>query len=209
VVAPWLVAGEQHPVVAEATPVDLGGQPSRREPDGPGQVGVDALAGRDPVEEPRADQLDVAAHPAAEMHQVEAHVVAEPVDELADLVDVGGGARRGVHVDGQVVLPGAAKIGLQARVVDAAAEQEAQLQRPHPALPRQPERLHRARPVALLGRDPEPAPDPVVALGGLDHQVVEAERHVRVGHAVVGQDQRRSVPSRSRSSAGRRRWPGR
>src|SRR6266567_5430854 len=33
IVAPGLVAGEQHPVVAEAATVDLGGQPARGEAD--------------------------------------------------------------------------------------------------------------------------------------------------------------------------------
>jgi len=46
VVAPRLVAGEQHPVVAEAAPVDLGGEPARGEPDGPGQIGIDLLCRR-------------------------------------------------------------------------------------------------------------------------------------------------------------------
>src|SRR4051812_18602974 len=49
VVAPRFAAGEQHPVAAEAAPVDLGGEPARGEPDRPGQVGVDLPAGRDPV----------------------------------------------------------------------------------------------------------------------------------------------------------------
>src|SRR3981189_1847578 len=35
VVAPRLVAGEQHPVVPDAAALDLGGQPARGEPDRP------------------------------------------------------------------------------------------------------------------------------------------------------------------------------
>src|SRR6202035_3313105 len=41
------------PVVPDAAPVDLGGQPARGKADGPGQIGVDALPSGDPVEEPR------------------------------------------------------------------------------------------------------------------------------------------------------------
>src|SRR2546421_2029081 len=68
VVAPGLVAGEQHPVVPDPAPAYLVHQPARGEPDGPGQVGVDALASGDPVEEPATGELHVAAHAAAEMH---------------------------------------------------------------------------------------------------------------------------------------------
>src|ERR1700734_2071868 len=73
-VAPGLVAGEQDAVRPGAAPLDFGPQPARGEADGPGQVGVDLLAGRDPVEEARPDQLDVPAHPAAEVDQVQLDV---------------------------------------------------------------------------------------------------------------------------------------
>src|ERR1700761_8089987 len=69
-VTPGLVAGEQDPVVAGAALADLVHQPARGEADGPGQVGVDALARRHPVEEPAGGQLDVPADAAAVVHQV-------------------------------------------------------------------------------------------------------------------------------------------
>src|ERR1700730_2748859 len=103
VVAPGLVAGEQHPVVADAAAIDLGGQPARGEADRPGQVGVDPLPGGDPVEEPCSGQLDVAAHAAAEVHQVDGDVVAVPFDQAAHLVDVGGRTGRGVYVHHEVM----------------------------------------------------------------------------------------------------------
>src|SRR6201996_6929763 len=69
-VTPGLVAGEQEPGVARAALADLVHQPARGEADGPGQVGVDALARRHPVEEPAGGQLDVPADAAAVVHQV-------------------------------------------------------------------------------------------------------------------------------------------
>src|SRR5689334_10741290 len=41
-VAPRLVAGEEHPVVADAAALDLLDQPAGSEADGPGEIGVDA-----------------------------------------------------------------------------------------------------------------------------------------------------------------------
>src|SRR5579875_266067 len=70
-IAPRLVGGEKDTVAADAPAVDLGGEPVRSESDSPGQVGVNLLSRADPVEEPASDQLDVAAHAAAEVHQVD------------------------------------------------------------------------------------------------------------------------------------------
>src|ERR1700712_2428843 len=74
-VTPRLVGGEQDAVVPDPVPFDLAGQPAGGEADGPTGVGVDAFAGRDPGEELRADELDVAAHPPAHVHQVDRDLV--------------------------------------------------------------------------------------------------------------------------------------
>src|SRR5688500_8372247 len=100
-VAPGRVGGEEDAVVPDATTLDLLDQPGRREADRPAGVGVDLHPGLDPVEEPAADELHVAAHPAAEVHEMETYVPGVALHERADLVDVGGGAGRGVHVHGQ------------------------------------------------------------------------------------------------------------
>src|SRR5689334_420647 len=50
VIAPRLVAGEQQAVLADPAPLDLLHQPARREAHGPTGVGIDLLAGLDPVE---------------------------------------------------------------------------------------------------------------------------------------------------------------
>src|SRR5690606_31683972 len=102
-VAPRQVGGEQHAVAADAAPLDLLGEPVRSEPDRPGAVRVDLLAGLDPVEEPLADQLDVTAQPATEVDQVNRYLVAVLVPQLAELVDVRLRTRRGVNVDDEVV----------------------------------------------------------------------------------------------------------
>src|SRR6266702_2850755 len=137
-VAPWLVAGEQDAVVADAPARHLRGQPARREPDRPGQVGVDAPAGRDPVEEHRADELDVAAHPTTEVHEMDGHGVAVVLDQLPDLTDVRRRAGRRVHVHDEVVFPRGGEDPVQARpagrVTCPAAEQETQLECPHSGL---------------------------------------------------------------------------
>ena len=85
-------------VVADAAPRDLLGHPPRCEADRPGHVGVDPLARGHPVEEPVAGQLDVRAHPAAEVHQVHGHLVGVPLHQVPDLVDVGSTSGGGVHV---------------------------------------------------------------------------------------------------------------
>jgi hypothetical protein len=192
-VAPWLVAGEEHPVVADTAVLDLPGQPVRCEADGPGEVGVDALAGLDPVEEPGADELDVAAHPAAEVHEMDGDLIGVPLHQVADLVDVGGGAGGGVDVHDQAQALGLVEDPVEeraaGRVGGAAAEQEAELQRPHAVLAGQREGTGGA--VLVLGArgDPQPGPDPVVALRGLDGQFVEREGDAGVRHAVVGDHQ--------------------
>ena len=110
------------------------------------------------------------------------------------MIDVGCRAGRGVHVHDQPVLPGRREDGVQARgaglVVRRATEQEAQLERTHAGLAGQRERLGGAVGVGLARRDPQPGPDPVVGVRGLDHELVEGEGDVRVGHPVVGQHQR-------------------
>src|SRR5690606_17905585 len=117
---------------ADAAPLDLLGEPVRSEPDRPGEVRVDLLAGLDPVEEPLADQLDVTAHPATEVDQVNRYLVAVLVHQLADLVDVRLRTRRGVHVDDEVVGLGGGEdlveLDLALGVLDGPAEQEADLQ---------------------------------------------------------------------------------
>jgi len=80
VVAPGFVGGEQHPVMADAASFDLRGQPARREAERPTGVGVDPFAGGDPVEEAPTDELDVPAHAAAQVHQVDPHLVAVALD---------------------------------------------------------------------------------------------------------------------------------
>src|SRR5689334_14160037 len=105
VIAPRLVAGEQQPVLADATPFDLLHEPARREPDRPAGVRVDLLAGLDPVEQPAADQLDVRAHPAAEVNKVDLDVVSVAIDQGSDLVDVRGPAGGRVHVHDQPMGP--------------------------------------------------------------------------------------------------------
>lgn len=80
----------------------------------------------------------MAAHPAAEVHEMDGDLVAVPIDEVADLVDVGGGAGGGVHVDDEVVPGGcgedAVQLGAAGGVRWMPAEQEAQLQRLHALL---------------------------------------------------------------------------
>src|SRR5204863_3018812 len=71
----------------------------------------------------------------------------------------------------------------------SAAEQEAELERPHSGLAGEPECLFGALGVLGAGRDPQSGPDPVVRLGGLDHQLVEGEGDRGIGDAVVGDDQ--------------------
>src|SRR5262245_46286711 len=68
-VRPRLVGAEEHAVAADALLLDLGQQPARAEPDRPRGVGVDLVAVADPLEELR-DELDVARHAAAEVHEV-------------------------------------------------------------------------------------------------------------------------------------------
>ena len=108
----------------------------------------------------------MAAHAAAEVHQVDLHVVGVLVDEQADLVDVRGRAGRRVHVHHQPVLPrrreDPVKLQLTGLVVGAPAQQEAGLQRGHPLLARQ---RQRRGVVGVLRprRDPKTAPDPVSA----------------------------------------------
>ena len=123
----------------------------------------------------------MAAHAAAEVHQVNWHVVGVPVDQVADLVDVGGGAGRGVHVDDQADASAVPKIrsswGRQAGSVGAPAEQEAELQRPYARLAGQREgaRGELARP-AGAGETHSPARIRSSACGRLDDQLVEGER---------------------------------
>ena len=96
-VAPRLVAGEQQPVVPDAPPADLVGQPASGEADRPRQVGVDPLAGGHPVEEAVPGQFDVSAGAAAEMHQVYRDPVGVPLDKVVNFVDVRSTARRERH----------------------------------------------------------------------------------------------------------------
>jgi len=83
----------------------------------------------------------VAAHPAAEVHEMDGHPVGVPVDEMADLVDVGGGSGRGVDVDDEAVPGGlgedAVQLGAAGGVRGPAAQQEAQFEGLDPALARQ------------------------------------------------------------------------
>src|ERR1700730_205107 len=51
---PRLGAGEQDAIVPDPAAGHLVGEPARGEADGPGKIGVDPLAGRDPVEEARS-----------------------------------------------------------------------------------------------------------------------------------------------------------
>src|ERR1700712_5944797 len=103
-VGPGLVAREQDAIGPDATALDLRDEPPRSEADGPGQVGVDALARLHPVEEATAGELDVAAHPATEVDEVQGHRVGVAVDEGADLIDVAGRTGGGVDVDDEAVF---------------------------------------------------------------------------------------------------------
>src|SRR5262247_3184173 len=94
-VAPRLVRREQHPVRAHPAPLDLGEQPARAEPHRPGCVRVHPVALLDPVQELR-HQLDVAADPAAEVHQVDLDPLAVLLDQRHEVVQVGGTAGAGV-----------------------------------------------------------------------------------------------------------------
>src|SRR5262249_10552442 len=85
--------------------------------------------GLDPVEETVTDELDVGAHPTTEVHEMDLHVVAVPVDQRADLVDVGSTTSGGVDVDDESVLPCGTEDPVQLldapRAVHLPAEEEA------------------------------------------------------------------------------------
>ncbi len=203
--------------MADPSPLDLGREPARREADRPRGVGVDALALLDPVEEAPAHELDVAAHATAEVDEVDGHAIAVAIDQVSDPVDVGGCSGRGVDVDDEVVLLGHGEDAIELRravgVVGRAAEEEGGLERAHPALPGQGERPLGALGVVGLRRDPQRARDPLVGRGGLEHEVVQRERDLGVGHAVVRHDERalgallvevaQQVSHRGRGAAGR------
>ena len=65
------------------------------EADSPGGVGVDLVAFLDHLEE-LGHELDVARHAAAGVGNVHLDALAELVDELDGVADVGAAARRGV-----------------------------------------------------------------------------------------------------------------
>jgi hypothetical protein len=90
--------------MADPAPLDLADQPARREADRPTGVGMDLLAGLDPAEETLVDQLDVPAHATTEVHEMDLDVITVTVDQLADLVDVGGRTGRGVDVNDEAAL---------------------------------------------------------------------------------------------------------
>jgi hypothetical protein len=113
---------------------------------------------------------------------------------MADVLDVGGapGRRVDVHDERALLrdLEDAFELRVTGRVLDRAPEQEAELQRGDAGLARLGQGGLGSFGVRGPGRHPEAADDPVVPRGGLQHQLVQAERDLRVGHPVVGQDQR-------------------
>ena len=164
-VAPRLVGGEEDPVLAEAALLDRPHQPARGEADGPAGVGVDALAGGDPVEEPTADQLDVAAtcrRRGARGGWRRRRRSARRAGSTWSMSD---------EPPGEVwtwttrsCSRAAAKIrsmpGWQSGVGGSATEQEAQLERPHAGLTDERERLLGALDVVGAGRHPQRRPGP-------------------------------------------------
>ena len=144
-------------------------QPDRREADRPAGVGVDLLAGLDPVEEPAADELHVAAHAAAEVDQVDLGVVAV----LSRRACRPGRCRR--RHRGEVwtcttrscsaaVVKMRSSCSAQSGSVGCPPSRKLVLSAATPVLAGQRERLVVAVGVATaFGRDPQPAADPVVA----------------------------------------------
>ena len=199
-----------------AARLDLGRQPARGEADGPGQVGVDPLAGRDPVEEPAADQLDVPAHPAAEVHQVDrdsSRVARRPAARPGRCRTCRAGevctwtTRSCCSGRGEDPV----QRGLAGRVAGPPAEQEADASaRARPARPPAP-----ARPCvssSSCGRGETHSPHRIRSsrLGRLHHQVVEARTRPprRARRSWAGSAPARCPRGRGRRAA--RRWsPGR